>query len=67
MALIQLDDRRRQAGLSLAELARRSRIPYSRLWNALTDDRLDSTEVVRVEHVIEQAEREQGRSIAQSA
>lgn len=58
MALIQLDDRRRQVGLSLAELARRSRIPYSRLWNALTDDRLNSTEVVRVEHVIEQAEAE---------
>ncbi len=61
MALIQLDGRRRQVGLSLAELARRSRIPYSRLWNALTDDRLDSTEVVRVEHVIEQAEREADR------
>jgi hypothetical protein len=58
MALIQLDDRRRMVGLSLAELARRSRIPYSRLWNALTDDRLAQPEITRVEHVIEQAERE---------
>lgn len=58
MALTYLDDRRRHVGLSLAEVARRSRIPYSRLWMALTDDRLDSTEVSRVEHVIQQAERD---------
>ena len=58
MALIHLDTRRRQVGLSLAEVARRSRIPYSRLWNALTDDRLNSIEIGRVEHVLDQAERE---------
>lgn len=59
MALTHLDVRRRELGLSLAEVARRSRIPYSRLWNALTDDRLNTAEVVRVQHVLEQAARDQ--------
>ena len=53
-----LDDRRRIAGLSVAELSRRTGLGYDRVWRHLCGSKLESTEVRRIESVLTSAERE---------
>ena len=53
-----LDDRRRLAGLSVAELSRRSGLGYDRVWRHLCGSKLESKELRRIEAVVASAERE---------
>jgi predicted transcriptional regulator len=53
-----LDDRRRLAGLSVAELSRRSGVGYDRTWRALVGSKLEAKELRRIEAVVASAERE---------
>jgi hypothetical protein len=50
----RLFERLREANLSIAEVARRSGVPYPRLWGGLP---LEDDEVRRVLEVLEQVER----------
>ena len=50
---MQIDERARAAGMSLAKLARASDVPYRRLWAA---ERLRPDELYRVEVALQTAE-----------
>ncbi len=52
-----VERRRRSAGLSMAELARRSRVGYRKLWYGLAGEKIEPAELERINHVLEQAER----------
>jgi len=52
-----LDERRRAANLTVADLARRTRVAYRRLWPAVTGGaRLTKGELARIETVLTEAE-----------
>ena len=58
MTETELDYRRRVVGLSMAELSRRSQLPYSRVWHGLAGTHLEPDEMRRLELVLTAAERE---------
>ena len=52
-----LDERRRATGLTVAQLARLTSIPYQRLWRALTGDNgLSEQESDRLEAALDEKE-----------
>lgn len=52
----ELELRRRISGITLAELARRSRIPYYRLWSSLSGRQLTEDELKRLDATLTRAE-----------
>jgi transcriptional regulator with XRE-family HTH domain len=54
----ELEHRRRMAGLTMADLASRAGVPYSRVWHGLRGTRLSPDELRKLEravHYIEEA------------
>lgn len=58
VSLDLIERRRRATGLTIAELSRRSLVPYRRLWYALAGEQIEAPELARVERVLTAAERE---------
>ena len=59
---VTLDDQRRQADLSCAEVARRANVSMPKVWRALrAGSMLKSSEIARIESVLSAALRERER------
>lgn len=59
-----LDDRRRIAGLSVAELSRRTGLSYDKTWRHLCGSKLERKDVERIQAVLEAEIRARQLSIA---